>query len=176
MGEIGHILRNALEILPNELARGLGEEDVDFLEGFILRLRHECQLIEPTEDGDAAVEAEREADAGHGGLHVGEEIRDEPGAEEERDVRRLHAVRAKISRVDLRGEDPREASVGAEEAFVENEAGDVATLCAADVGFGVDEIGAADDEEADKEARQHGAGPEAAAKSFHRNYCGYRPK
>ena len=84
--QIGHILRDALEVLSDELARRLGEEDVDFLEGFILGLGHEGQLIEPADDGDSAVEAEGEADAGHGGLHVGEEVGDEPGAEEEGDV------------------------------------------------------------------------------------------
>ena len=174
MCKIGHILRDALEVLPDELAGGLGEEDVDFLEGLVLGLGHEGELVEPAEDGDAAVEAEREADAGHGGLHVGEEVRDEPGAEEEGDVRRLHAVGAEIGGVDLRGEDPGEAGVRAEEALVQDEACDIAALCAPNVGLRVDEVGATDDKEADKEARQHGAGPKAAAKSFHiydRRYC-----
>ena len=165
--QIGHILRDALEILPDELAGRLGEEDVDFLEGFVLRLRHEGQLIEPADDGDAAVEPEGEADARHGGLHVGEEVGDEPGAEEEGDVGGLHAVGAEVGGVDLGGEDPREAGVGAEEALVEDEAGDVAALGAADVGCGVDEVGAADDEEADEEAGEHGAGPEAAPEALH---------
>lgn len=166
-GQIGHVLRDALEVLADELAGGLGEEDVDLFEGLVLGLGHEGELVEPAEDGDAAVEAEGEADAGHGGLHVGEEVGDEPGAEEEGDVRRLHAVGAEVGRVDLRGEDPGEAGVGAEEALVEDEAGDVAALGAADVGPGVDEVRAADDEQPDEEARQHGAGPEAPAEALH---------
>ena len=100
-------------------------------------------------------------------MHVAEEIGDEPGAEEERDVRRFHAVAAQVSRVDFCGEDPGEAGVGAEEAFVEDEAGDVDALGAAGVGVDVDEVAAADDEEADEEAGQHGAGPEAAPEAFH---------
>ena len=165
--QIRHILRHALEVLPDELARGLREEDVDFLEGLVLRLGHKGQLVEPAEDGDAAVEAEGEADAGHGGLHVGEEIGHEPGAEEEGDVRGFHAVGAEVGRVDLGGEDPGEAGVGAEEAFVEDEAGYVAALGAADVGPGVDEVGTSDDEQAEEEAGQHGARPEPATETLH---------
>lgn len=165
--QIRHVLRDALEVLSDERAGGLGEEDVDLLEGLVLGLGHEGQLVEPAEDGDAAVEAEREADARHGGLHVGKEVGDEPGAEEEGDVRRLHAVGAEVGRVHFRGEDPGEAGVGAEEALVEDETRDVAALGAGDVGGGVDEVGAADDEEAEEEARQHGAGPEAAAETLH---------
>lgn len=167
MHQIGQILRDALQILPDELARGLGEEDVDLLERLVLGLGHKGELVEPAEDGDAAVEAEGEADAGHGGLHVGEEVGDEPGAEEEGDVRGLHAVGAQVGRVNLGREDPGEAGVGAEEAFVEDEAGDVAALGAADVGVGVDEVGASDDEQADEEARQHSAGPETAPEALH---------
>ena len=176
MSQIGHILRDALEILLDELAGGLGEEDVDFLEGLILSLGHEGELVEPAEDGDAAVEAEGEADAGHGGLHVGEEVGHEPGAEEEGDVRGFHAVGAEVGRVHLRRQHPRQAGVRAEEAFVEDEARDVAALGAADVGLGVDEVGTSDDEQADEEAGQHGAGPETAAEALHVEYGGDRPK
>ena len=165
--QIGYILAHALEILPDERTGRLGKQDVNLLERLVLRLGHKGELVEPAEDGDAAVEAEREADARHGGLHVGEEIGDEPGAEEERDVRGLHAVGAEVGRVDLGGEHPGEAGVGAEEAFVEDQARDVAALGASDVCGRVDEVGAADDEEADEEARQHGAGPEAAAEALH---------
>lgn len=167
MRQIGHILRNAFKILPNELARRLREKDIDFLQRFILRLRHERKLIKPPDDCNTAVEAKRKTDSRHSSLHIREEVRDEPGAEEESDVRRLHAVGAEVGGVDLSGEDPGEAGVGAEEALVEDEACDVAALCAADVGLGVDEVGAADDEEAEEEAGQHGAGPEAAAEALH---------
>ncbi len=139
-GQIGHVLRDALEVLPDELAGGLGEENVDFLEGFVLGLGHEGELVEPADDGDAAVEAEGEADAGHGGLHVGEEVGDEPGAEEEGHVGGFHAVGAEVGGVDFGGEDPGQAGVRAEEAFVEDEAGDVAAFSSAHVGFGVDEV------------------------------------
>lgn len=144
--QIRHILRHALEILPHQLPRRLTKQDINLLERLVLRLRHEEQLVEPAQHGDAAIEAEREADARHGGLHVGEEVGDEPGAEEEGDVRGLHAVAAQVGWVDFRGKDPGEAGVGAEETFVQDEAGDVAAFGAADVGFGVDEVGAADDE------------------------------
>lgn len=167
MGQIGHILRDALQVLLDELAGRLGEEDVDFLEGLILRFGHEGELVEPTDDGDAAVETEGEADAGHGGLHVGEEVGDEPGAEEEGDVGRFHAVGAEVGGVDFCGQDPGQAGVGAEEAFVEDETGDVAALGSADVGFGVDEVRTADDEQANEEAGKHGAGPETATEAFH---------
>ena len=165
--QIAHVLRNAPQVLPYQLARRLAEQDIDLLQRLVLGLRHEEQLVEPADDGDAAVEAERQADAAHGGLHVGEEVGDEPGAEEERDVGGLHAVAAQVSGVDLGGQDPGEAGVGAEEALVEDETGDVAGLGAAGVGGGVDEVGAADDEEAEEEAGKHGAGPEAAAEALH---------
>lgn len=100
-------------------------------------------------------------------MHVGEEIRDEPGTEEEGDVRGLHAVGAEIGGVDFGGKDPGEAGVGAEEAFIDDQAGDVAAFGSRGVGVGVDEVGAADDEETDEEAGEHGAGPEAAAEAFH---------
>ena len=165
--QIRHILRDALQILSNQLTRRLAKQDIDFLQRFILRLRHKRQLIEPAHHRNTAIKPEREANARHSGLHVREEIRDEPRAEEERDVRGLHAVGAEVRGVDLGGEDPSEAGVGAEEALVEDEAGDVAAFGAADVGFGVDEVGAADDEEAEEEAGEHGAGPEAAAEALH---------
>ena len=125
MREIAGRLGDGAHILAHELRGRLAEEDVDLLECFVLRLGHEQQLVEPSQHGDAAVEAEREADARHGLLHVAEEVGDEPGAEEERHVRGLHPVAAEVGRVDLRGEHPGEAGVGAEEAFVEDEAREV---------------------------------------------------
>ena len=35
------------QILPHQLASGLAENDVDLLQGLILGLRHEEQLVEP---------------------------------------------------------------------------------------------------------------------------------
>lgn len=84
--EVAHRLGDALEVLAHELGRRLAEEDVDLLERLVLRLRHEEQLVEPAEHGDAAVEAERQPRLCHRPLHVGEEVRHEPGAEEERHV------------------------------------------------------------------------------------------
>ena len=172
--QIRQILPDALEVLPDEEGRRLREDDVDFLQRLILGLGHEGELVEPAEDGDAAVEAEGEADARHGRLHVGEEVGHEPGAEEEGHIGRFHAVGAEVGRVDFGGEDPGQAGVGAEEAFVEDEARDVAAFGAADVGLRVDEVGASDDEEADEEAGQHGAGPESPSEALHveyRRYC-----
>ena len=125
MREIARRLGDGPHILLHELRRRLTEQDIDFLERLVLRLGHEQQLIEPAQHGDAAVEAEREADARHGVLHVAEEVGDEPGAEEEGHVRGLHAVAAEVGRVDLGGEHPGEAGVGAEEAFVEDQTGEV---------------------------------------------------
>jgi len=165
--QIAEGLGAALKVLCDELAGRRGEEDVNLLKGLILSLRHEEDLIEPAEDGDAAVEAEREADARHGRLHVAKEVGDEPEAEEEGDVRGFHAVGAEVGGVDFGGEDLGEAGVRAEEALVEDEAGDVAAFGAVDVGVGVDEVGAADDEEADEEAGEHGARPEAPVEALH---------
>ncbi len=124
-------------------------------------------MIKPTHDRNPAIEPQRQPDAAHGRLHRREEIRHEPGAEEEGDVRGLHAVAAQVGRVDLRGQDPGEAGVGAEEALVQDEAGDVGALGGGGVFLRVDEVGAADDEEAEEEAGEHGAGPEAAAEALH---------
>ncbi len=129
-------------------------------------------MIKPPYNCNATIKAQREPDATHSGLHVGEEIGYEPGAEEERDVRCFHAVTAQVCRIDFRGQDPREASVGAEEALVDDETGDVDAFGGAGVFLGVDEVGAADDEEADEEAGEHGAGPEAPAEALHVEDCG----
>lgn len=83
------------------------------------------------------------------------------------DVRRFHAVAAQVGRVDLRGQHPGKAGVGAEEAFVDDEAGDVDAFGRAGVFLRVHDVGAADDEEADEEAGEHGAGPEAPAEALH---------
>lgn len=125
MGEIARRLGDGAQVLPHELGSRLAEEDIDLLERLVLRLGHEQQLVKPTQDRDPAVEPEREPDARHGVLHVAEKVGDEPGAEEEGDVRGLHAVAAEIGRVDLRGEHPGQTGVGAEEAFVEDEAREV---------------------------------------------------
>ena len=83
MHQITHILHNTLDILSHQLTSRLTKQNINFLQRFVLSFRHEQQLIEPSQYGDAAIKAEREANARHGGLHVGEEVGDEPGAEEE---------------------------------------------------------------------------------------------
>ena len=40
------------------------------------------------------------------------------------------------------------------------------------MGFAVDEVAAADDEQADEESGQHGAGPKAPAETLHVEDCG----
>ena len=157
----------ALQILAHKLARRLTENKIDFLERLILRLGHKQQLIEPSQHSDAAVKPERQPDPPHRALHVREEVRHEPGAEEEGDVRGLHAVAAEVGRVDFRGQHPGEAGVGAEEALVQDQAGEVEALGAGGVGAVVDQVAAADEDEADEEAREHGAGPEAPPEALH---------
>lgn len=167
MRQIAHGLSAALQVLTHELASWLAEDDVDFLERFVLRLRHEQDLVKPAEHGYAAVEAEGQPDAPHGGLHVGEEVGHEPGAEEERHVRRLHAVAAEVGRVDFGGEDPGQTGIRAEKALVDDQACDVEALGARGVDAVVDEVAAADKDKADEEAGKHGAGPEAPAEPLH---------
>lgn len=76
----------ALQILSDELTCRLRGNDINLLEGLILGLRHEKNLVEPAYDGDVTGETQREADARHSGLHVAEETGDELGAEEVGDV------------------------------------------------------------------------------------------
>ena len=144
--EITCALRDTFQILPHELSCRLREKHIDFLQGLVLRLRREEQLVKPPHHGDTTVEAQGQADARHGLLHVTEEVRDESGAGEEGHVRDLHAVAAEVRGIDFAGQHPCEASVGAEEALVEDEACDIGTLCPADIGLGVDQIAASDDE------------------------------
>ena len=151
MREIARRLSDGPQILPHEQRRRLTEQDIDLLERLILGLGHEEQLIEPAEHGDAAVEAEREADARHGGLHVAEEVGDEPGAEEEGHVRGLHAVAAQVGRVDLGGQHPGEAGVGAEKSFVQDEPREVEAGHGAEVAH-VDFVADADEDQAEEEA------------------------
>ena len=161
------------EILGDELAGGLSEDEVDLLEGLVLGLGHEEDLVEPAEDGDAAVEAEGEAGLGHDPLHVGEEVGDEPAAEEEVDVGRLHAVGAQVGGEDLRGQHPRQARVRAEEAVVDDDAGQVEAGGAREVA-GRDLVRDADQDQAEEEAGEHQVGPEAAAEALHVQDAGDR--
>ena len=166
MHQIIHRLHHPPDILPHQLPRRLTKQNINLLQRLVLRLRHKQQLVHPPQRRDAAVEAEREPDARHGPLHVGEEVGHEPGAEEERHVRGLHAVGAEIGRVDLGGEHPGEAGVGAEEALVEDQARAVDARGGAEVVDG-DEVRHGDYEEADEEAGEHGAGPVAPAEALH---------
>lgn len=62
-------LSSALSILADELHGGLLEEKVDLLKSLVLGLVHEEDLIEPSEHGNATVEAEGKTSRGHCGLH-----------------------------------------------------------------------------------------------------------
>lgn len=172
LGQIRQILHDPLQILPHQLARRLREQKINLLQRLIFRLRHKQQLIKPSQNRNPTIKAQRESDARHGGLHIRKEIRHEPRAEKERHIRRFHTVTAQIGRVDFGRQHPGKAGIGAEEAFVDDETGDVDAFGRAGVFGRVDEVGAADDEEADEEAGEHGAGPEAPAEALHVEDCG----
>jgi hypothetical protein len=74
---------NILEILSYQFRGWLVEDDVDLLQSLILRFRHKQELVEPAEHSNTAVETQRQTDSRHCLLHVGEEICNQPRAEEE---------------------------------------------------------------------------------------------
>lgn len=49
---------DAPQVLPHQLASGLTEDNVDLLQGLVLGLWHEEQLVDPAHDSDAAIEAQ----------------------------------------------------------------------------------------------------------------------
>jgi hypothetical protein len=147
------------KVLSDQLTRGLTENNVNLLERLVLRLGHEQNLVEPANDSDTAIESKGETNLRHSGLHFREEISNEEGAEEQSNVAGLHAVRTEVGGVDLGGDNPGETGIGSEETFIDDETGDVGSLGAGFVGEWY-EIGAADDDEADKETGEHGTGPD----------------
>ena len=120
--------QTASEVLLDESRSRLAEDDVDLLESLVLGLGHEEDLVYPTEDSNATIEAEGETNPGHAILHAGEEVGDKEGAEEEGDVRSLHTVRSEVGWVDFGWENPSETGIGTEEPFVNYESSDVDSL------------------------------------------------
>lgn len=106
MNEIVSSNQTTSQVFLDKLSSRLTEDHIDFLKRLILGLRHEENLVEPTEHGDTTVEAECETDICHGTLHLGEEICDEEGAEEEHCIRGLHSVGSEVSWVDFGWDDP----------------------------------------------------------------------
>lgn len=102
--ESQQVVRRLLDVLPvlgDDLAGGPGEDEVDLLERLVLGLRHEEHLVKPTEDGDAAVEAERQTGARHGVHHAVEVVRDDEGRQEEPSVGGGHTVGTEVSWIHL---------------------------------------------------------------------------
>ena len=176
VSKITHVLCNSLEVLFDQFACRLAEKNINLLQRLVFRLRHEQQLVEPANHGNTAIEAQCQTNTGHGFLHIAEKVGYEPRAEEECYVRSFHAVTSQICWVHFRRQDPGETGVGTEEPLVEDETGDIAALCATNVGFGVDQVAAANDQQAKEESGKHRACPEAATEAFHVEDCGKRPK
>lgn len=164
MGKITHGPRGVAEVLSDQLARGLAEDQVNLFEGLVLGFWHEQDLVDPPEHGDPPVEPEGQPGLGHGPLHVQEEVGDEPAAEEQVDVGGLHAVGPQVRREDLGRQDPRQAGVRAEEAIVQDDARQVQALGGDQ---GVRLVRDTHQDQADEEAREHHVGPESTAVLFH---------
>ena len=122
------------EILSHELACRLAEDDINLLQGLVLGLRHEEDLVEPSDHGDAAVESKSKTHSRHGLLHLREEVGDEERTEKEGDVAGFHSIGPEVSGVYFRGNDPCETGVASEETFVDDETGNVGSLGAGFVG------------------------------------------
>lgn len=167
MAQIANHHGRALDVLAHDGGRRPREELVDLLEGLVLGLGHEEDLVEPADGGDAAIETQGETDTGHGVHHGGEVVGDDEGAEEEVGVGSGHAVGSQVGGEDFGRDDPGETGVGAEEAHVEDDAGQIDTLGGGGVIFVVDGVAGADKDQTDEEARKHGVGPVATAELLH---------
>lgn len=172
MRQIIHRHANVLNILPHNHRRRLREDLIDLLETLPLGLGHEEKLPEPAHGGNTAVEAQGQADTGHGLHHAGEVIGHDERAEEQVRVGGGHAVASQVGREDLGGNDPGETGVGAEEAHVEDDSGQVGAFGGGGVGLEVDLVADADEHQAEEEARQRDGGPDAAAESLHVQHGG----
>ena len=87
-------LLDVLPVLSDELAGGLREDEVDLLEGLVLGLGHEEQLVEPADEGNTAVKACRKTNVGHGLAHCGEVVGNDEGRQEKPAIRGGHAIGA----------------------------------------------------------------------------------
>lgn len=58
-----------LDVLVDNLPRRPLEDEIDLLEGLVLGLGHEEDLVDPADGGDATVEAQGQAGLAHGALH-----------------------------------------------------------------------------------------------------------
>lgn len=110
VSQIPRYLDAILQILLHNHRSRLGEELIYLLEGLVLGLGHEEDLVEPAENGDTAIEAQRETDSGHGVHHSGEIVGDDERAEEEVCVRGRHAVAAEVGGEGFTRDDPGKSS------------------------------------------------------------------
>jgi len=101
MENITDSLLTTSNILPHQLSRWLRKYKINFLQGFILRLRHKENLVEPSHHRDPAIESESQSSPSHGGLHSAEIVGHDEAAEEERCIRSGHAIRTKIGGVNF---------------------------------------------------------------------------
>lgn len=161
----------ALRVLLDKLACGLHEQLVNLLERLVLSLVHEEDLVEPADHRNTAVEAECKTGAGECLLHTREVVCDDEGGQEQPSSGSGHTVRAKISGIDLRGDDPGKSGIGTEEEFVEDEACEVESELALKIAFG-DMVGGTNEYETDEETRQHSDSPETTAAGFHEEDSG----
>jgi hypothetical protein len=166
MEDITNSLLATSDILPHQLSRRLRKYKINFLQCFILCLWHKENLVEPSHHRDPAIESESQPGPSHGGLHSAEIVGHDEAAEEERCIRSGHAVRTQIGGVDFCGNDPGETCVGAEESHVQDQPGEIHSLCSRKVGQR-DMIASAYNDEAHEETWEHSYGPESAPACFH---------
>jgi len=75
--EIRRCDHGAPEVLSHELARRLAEDNINLLKCFVLGLRHEKNLVKPSEYGDTTVESQSKTGLCHRFLHLSEKVCDE---------------------------------------------------------------------------------------------------
>lgn len=172
MRQVAHDLDSALDVLFDDNRGRLGEKLVNLLEGLVLGLGHEEDLVEPTQDGDTSVETERETDTSHRIHHRGKVVGDDEGAQEEVGVRSGHAVTPEISGEDLGGNDPGQAGIGAEEPHVKDDTGQIETFSRGRIGLVVDGVACSHEHQTDEETRKHNVGPVASTEPLHVQHCG----